>query len=174
MYPERMELAGLDRARYFLPTAICVYLATLCVVLIITSAFVASLQNAVAVTAAGVFGLLLTGGLGFAFWRAQRHDLRFLTVRTSADAQSNFGTVRAAALAAGWKIAREEPYSSLDAQTASTLLDIGERVAVRFHGSDVLVASICDPGVGFSLVGRQHCEAHRELVRRAVIGRSSD
>jgi hypothetical protein len=46
---------------------------------------------------------------------------------------------------------------------------VGERVAVRFRGSDVLVASICDPSVGFSLVGRRHCQEHRDIVRTAVL-----
>jgi hypothetical protein len=164
-----MELAGLDRARYFLPTAICVYLAGLCLVLMITSAFLVSLQNAVAVTAAGLFGLVLTGGLGYSFWRAQRQDLRYTRVQTQSDAPENFAAVRSAAVLAGWRIASEEPASRLVAQTTVTLLDVGERVAVRFRGSDVLVASICDPSVGFSLVGRRHCEEHRELVRQAVL-----
>jgi hypothetical protein len=90
MTTERMELAGADRARYFVPTAICAYLAILCVVLIITSAFLAQAQNAVAVAAAGVFGLLMTGGLGLLFWRAQRRDLQFVQVKTAADATLQF------------------------------------------------------------------------------------
>jgi hypothetical protein len=32
-----------------------------------------------------------------------------------------------------------------------------------------LVASICDPSVGFSLVGRRRCAEHRALVRSAVL-----
>jgi hypothetical protein len=31
------------------------------------------------------------------------------------------------------------------------------------------VACICDPDVGFSLVGRRRCQQHRELVRQAVL-----
>ncbi|MDB6083557.1 MAG: hypothetical protein JWN43_1438 [Gammaproteobacteria bacterium] len=127
------------------------------------------MQDAVAVTVAGIFGLLLTGGLGFVFWRAQRRDLQYLRVATAADAPSNFAAVRNAAKLAGWRIVREEAARRLDAETSASLLEVGERVAVRFCGSDVLVASICDPGVGFSLVGRRHCSQHRELVRRAVV-----
>ena len=173
MSAEHMRLSGMDRLRYFVPTAICIYLAALCAVLIITSAFLVSLQNAVAVTAAGLFGLLLSCGLGLLFWRAQRRDLEFLQVATSSDPQSNFETVRSAVLRAGWRILSEEPGRELDAQTAGALLDIGERVAIRFRGSQVFIASICDPSIGFSLAGRRHCAAHREFIRAAVLAESA-
>jgi len=163
-----MALRPGERARYYAPTAICGYLATLCVLLIVTSRFVVHLQNAVAVTAAGVFGLVLAGGLGLAFWRAQRRDLEFLRIRTASDARSNFDVVRAAVASAGWSVRHESPGSALDAETAGTLLRRGERIAVRFRGGDVLVASICDPEVGFSLVGRRRCAGHRAIVQRAV------
>jgi hypothetical protein len=169
MTTERLELVGADRARYFVPTAICAYLAILCVVLIITSAFLAHAQNAVAVAAAGVFGLMMTGGLGLLFWRAQRRDLQFVQVKTAADAPSNFAAVRCAATQAGWRIVREDPARRLDAETSATQMDGGERVAVQFRGNEVLVASICAPSVGFSLVGRRHCAENRELVRQSVL-----
>jgi hypothetical protein len=170
MKAQRMELVGADRLRYFVPTAICIYLATLCAVLIITSAYIVSMQNAVAVTAAGIFGMLLSGTLGLFFWRAQRRDLQFLTVATSSDAQSNFEAVRSAMDRAGWRILIQEPARNLAAQTTGALLNIGERVAVQFRGSDVLLACICDPSIGFSLTGRRRCADHRELVRQAVLG----
>jgi len=173
MSAEHMRLSGMDRLRYFVPTAICIYLAALCVILIITSAFLVSLQNAVAVTAAGLFGLLLSCGLGLLFWRAQRRDLEFLQVATSSDPQSNFETVRSAVLRAGWRILSEEPGRELDAQTVGALLDIGERVAIQFRGSQVFIASICDPSIGFSLAGRRHCAAHREFIRTAVLAESA-
>jgi hypothetical protein len=50
------------------------------------------------------------------------------------------------------------------------LLKDGERVTVLFRGGTVLVASICDPRVGFSLSGRRHCLAHRALVLGALDG----
>jgi hypothetical protein len=169
MTTERLQLAGADRARYFVPTAICAYLAILCVVLTVTSAFLAQAQNAVAVAAAGVFGLLMTGGLGLLFWRAQRRDLQFVQVKTAADATSNFAAVRCAATQAGWRIVREDPARRLDAETSATQMNGGERVAVQFRGNEVLVASICAPSVGFSLVGRRHCAENRELVRQSVL-----
>jgi hypothetical protein len=164
-----MQLVGADRARYFAPTVICVYLSVLCIVLIVTSMFLGNKQDAVAVTAAGTFGLLLSGGLGLLFWRAQRHDLMYETISTPSDALSNFRWVLDAAQTAGWRILRQEPAQQIDALSCGSILDVGERIVVQFRGSDVLVASICDPSVGFSLVGRRHCNEHRELVRRAVV-----
>jgi len=167
---ERLRLDGWDRARYFMPTAICLYLTLLCLVLVVTSVFLASVQNTVAIAAAGLFGVVLSGGLGLVLWTAQRRDLRYITVETSVDAATNFEIVQAAAHRAGWRIVRGEPGRRLEARTSVLLLDEGERVAVQFRGSDVQVASICDPSVGFSLVGRRHCGEHRELVRRALTG----
>jgi hypothetical protein len=166
---ERMKLVGVDRARYFVPTTICVSLAILCAALILTSAFLTGVPDAIAVTAAGVFGLLLSGGLGLLFWYAQRRDLQYMRVATASDAPSNFAAVRSAAQRAGWRILREDPARGLEAQTPLSMLDVGERVQVQFRDSDVLVASICDPSIGFSLVGRRHCAEHRELVRQAVL-----
>lgn len=170
---EHLELAPLDRVRYFAPTAICVYLAVICTVLIIVSAFLVTIQNAVAVTAAGIFGLTMTGGLGIVFWKAQRRDLQFTRVITDFDAASNFEAVLCAARHAGWRIVRQEAASRLDAASSTSLLDAGERITVLFRGGDVLVASICDPSIGFSLVGRRHCAAHRDLVLQAVGGRGA-
>jgi hypothetical protein len=169
MNAERLQLTGVDRLRYFAPTAICIYLALLCVVLIITSAFIVSLQNAIAITVAGLFGLLLSSGLGLLFWRAQRRDLQFLRVATTSDAQSNFEAVRSALNRAGWRILVEDPGRRLEAQTSGALLKVGERVAVQFRGSEVLIASICDPSIGFSLAGRRHCADHRAFVRQVVL-----
>ncbi len=168
MVPARMELLGLERAKYFAPTAICGYLAGLCVAVTVTSAFLPGMRDAQAVTAAALFGLLMSGSLGLVFWRAQRHDLCFERVPTPADANSNFETVRAAAERSGWLILREERGRRLDAQTPGSRFAAGERVSVQFRGNEVWVASICDPGVGFSLVGRRRCAEHRDTVRQMV------
>jgi hypothetical protein len=119
-----------------------------------------------------LFGLLLSGALRYFFWNAQRRDLLYSRVATGSDATANFDAVRSAAAQAGWRISREEPARRLDALTRVTLLDVGERVSIQFRGHDVLIASICDPSVGFSLAGRQHCAEHRELVRQAVTARA--
>jgi hypothetical protein len=171
---ERMQLTGADRLRYFAPTAICIYLSILCAVLVVTSAFLVSMQNAVAVTGAWLFGLLLSSGLGLLFWRAQRRDLQFSRVATTSDAQSNFEAVRSALDRAGWRILVDEPGERLEAQTAGMLLNVGERVAVQFRGSEVLIACICDPSIGFSLAGRRHCAVHREFVRQVVLPKARE
>ena len=169
MLTQRMELRGTEKAKYFAATTICVYLATLCAALIVTSAFFSKMQDAIAVTAAGLFGLLMSGLLGLAIFCSQRRELRYDRVVTSTDAGSNFRAVRAALLDFEWRITCELPERQLDAQTADSRFTVGERVQIRFAGSDVLVASICDPSVGFSLVGRRRCAEHRSLVRRAIL-----
>jgi hypothetical protein len=168
MNRERMELAGFERLRYFAPTAICVYLALLCLALLVVSALLGKVKVAPAVTASGVYGLLVCGGLGLLFWRAQRRDLRFERIATETDAATNFAAIRSAALEAGWKIRREVAPTLLEADTVGGILAAGERVVVECRGHEVLVASICDPTVGFTLSGRRSCRAHRELVRRVV------
>ncbi len=172
MDAERMELVGSDRARYFAPTAICGYLALICLALIVTSAFLSGMHDALALTAAGIFGLVLSGGLGTVFWRAQRRDLEFRRVATPDEAARNFEKIRSTVEAEGWQITEEARDRQLLAVTAGSAFSPGERVAVRFRGHDVLVASICDPGVGFSLVGRGRCERHRALIV-ACLGASS-
>jgi hypothetical protein len=107
------------------------------------------------------------------FWRAQRRDLQFLRIATSSDARSNFEAVRSAVERAGWRLLVQDPGRRLVARTSGALLDVGERVAVQFCDRDVLVASICDPSIGFSLAGRRHCADHREFVRQAVLGGNS-
>ncbi|MFI4913764.1 MAG: hypothetical protein ACHQAR_01015 [Steroidobacterales bacterium] len=92
-----------------------------------------------------------------------------MLVPTSSDPRTNFQAVRAAVHAAGWLILREDPARRLEAQAIGSSLNPGERVVVQFRDNDVLIASICDPSVGFSLVGRRRCREHRELVRRAVV-----
>jgi len=166
--PERLKLVGLDRAKYFAPVAICIYLAALCVALIITSAFVENMRDVIAITAAGIFGLLLSGSLGAAILRVQLRELRYVRVMTRSDADENFLAVSRLAQSSGWHITSEVPGRCLEARTAGSILTEGEIVAVQFRGSEVLVASICDPGVGFSLVGRRRCVQNREAVRLAV------
>ena len=169
MMLQRMELKGAEKAKYFAATTICVYLATLCGALIVTSAFFSKMQDAVAVTAAGLFGLFMSGLLGLAFFCSQRRELRYDRIVTSNDAGTNFRAVRAALLDVQWRVTSELPDRQIDAQTPDSRFTVGERVQIRFAGSEVLVASICDPSVGFSLVGRRRCAEHRALVRGAVL-----
>jgi len=169
MLIQRMALKGAEKARYFGATLICVYLAALCAALVVTSAVFSTMQDATAVTAAGLFGLLMSGLLGLAFFWSQRRELRYDRFVTSNDAGTNFRAVRAAILDVQWRVISQLPDRQLDAQTAHSRFTVGERVQIRFVGSDVWVASICDPSVGFSLVGRRKCAEHRALVRSVVL-----
>ncbi len=167
--PERLKLGGLERAKYFAPVAVCGYLALLCLALIITSAFLRNMGDAVAVTVAGVFGLLASGALGAAILRMQLSELRYVVVPTASDELANFEAVGRLARSSGWRITHQVPGQCLEARTSGSVLNEGEIVAVKFRQHDVLVASICDPGVGFSLIGRRRCVQNRERVRLAVI-----
>jgi hypothetical protein len=126
------------------------------------------MKDAIAITAAGIFGLLVSGGLGAAILRVQLRELRYIVVPTHADPEVNFEAVGRLAQTSGWHVTANEPGRCLEARTQGSVLTEGEIVAVRFRQHDVLVASICDPGVGFSLVGRRRCTENRERVRLAV------
>jgi hypothetical protein len=169
MSVERLKLHGTDWARYFAPVAFCAYLAAICVALIVTSVFLHNLRDTLAVSAAAAFGLLLSGALGLGVFGMQLHELRYLSVATQFDAESNFARVVRLARELGWQPIHEEPGRRLEFRTADSMLQLGERVVVVLRERQVLIASICDPDVGFSLVGRRRCQHHRELVKRAVL-----
>jgi hypothetical protein len=169
MYVERLRLHGSDWARYFAPVAFCAYLAAICIALIVTSAFLHNLREALAVSAAAAFGLLLSGALGMGVLGMQLHELRYLSVVTAFDSGVNFERVLLLARKLGWQLISEQPGRRLDFRTADSMLQQGELVAVQFRDRQVLVACICDPGVGFSLVGRRRCQHNREQVARAVL-----
>jgi hypothetical protein len=169
MHIERLRLDGADWARYFAPVAFCAYLAAICVALMVTSAFLHNLREALAVSAAAAFGLLLSGALGMGVLGMQLHELRYLSIATTFDVESNFERVLLLAREQGWQAMRQEPGRRLEFRTSDSMLQQGERVVVLLRERQVLVACICDPGVGFSLVGRRRCQQYRELVRRAVL-----
>ncbi|HEX2790033.1 MAG TPA: hypothetical protein VHN17_06350 [Steroidobacteraceae bacterium] len=169
MHVERLKLHGSDWARYFAPVGFCLYLAAICVALIVTSAFLHNLREALAVSAAATFGLLLSGALGMGVLGMQLHELRYLPVATAFDTEANFDLVLHLARDLGWQVNRAQPGQRLDFRTADSMLQQGELVVVLFRERQVLIACICDPGVGFSLVGRRRCQRNRELVRRAVL-----
>ena len=168
MGAERFELTPGERASYFAPTAICAYLTALCVALIATSVFLRQMPGAIALTAVGILGALFAAGLGVALYVLQQRDRLYTTHATAHPAPANFASVEAAMRAAGWAITGAVPGERLDGRTTGSMMLAGERIAVRFAGTRVSVASICDPGVGFSLPGRRRCERHRALVLRAV------
>jgi hypothetical protein len=164
----RLQLPRLERIIYFAPALFFAYLALLCAGLILTSMFLVRVRNPEAIAGAGVFGLLVTVGVGALLLRAQLNDLRYTRVATAADAQTNFAAVLAIVRAAGWSITRSDTAERIDARVADSLLSRGEWIAVRFLDRDVWVASICDPRVGFSLVARKRCRHYKELIKAAV------
>jgi hypothetical protein len=164
----RLQLPRLDRVIYFAPALFFAYLAVLCTGLILTSMFLVRVRNPEAIAAAGIFGLLVTAGLGTLLFRAQLHDLRYTRIVTPAEAQTNYAAVLEVVRAAGWSITRSERAELIDARVSDSLLSRGEWVAVRFRDRDVWIASICDPRIGFSLVARKRCRHYKELIKAAL------
>jgi hypothetical protein len=166
--PATLKLHGLDRARYFAPVAFLGFLAALCLALITVSAFLVTIRDALAIAAAGLFGLMLTGGTGAVILKLQLRWLRYASIPISGDRDPAFAAVRQLVSDAGWRILRQDA-SGLEARTPGTMFAEGERVYVEFRDREALVASICDPDVGFSLVGHKRCLEHCDRVRRAVL-----
>ncbi len=167
MSRERLHLAGKEWVRYFAPVAICGYVAAICVALIVTAAFLPNHYQGVAISAAGFFGVLMSCSLGALLLFNQLRELRFTAVHTHGPARDRYRQVVELIERQGWRLTREQP-EELEARTASSLLDAGELIVVQFHDEEALVACICDPSVGFSLVGKRRCQANRELVAHAL------
>jgi hypothetical protein len=68
---DRLPLRRLDRVIYFAPALFFAYLAALCTALILTSLFLVHVRNPEAIAGAGIFGLLVSAGLGALLFRAQ-------------------------------------------------------------------------------------------------------
>jgi hypothetical protein len=170
MRTEKLRLTGVQRAKYFAPVALCVYLATLCAAICITAIFLNNPRQAAATLAAGLFGLLLSAALGSIMMFVQVNEMRYVTVMTRSDATSNYEVVHCLAQNLGWQITLGEAGSCLEAITPDSMSQEGEIISVKLRQNQVLVASICNPEVGFSLTGRQRCRRNRELIRQAVLG----
>ena len=125
-------------------------------------------RNPEGIAGAGIFGLLVTAGLGALLLRPQLNDVRYVRFATQADALANNAAVLKTIRAAGWAITRHKPGELIDARVSDSLLSRGEWVAVRFRGRDVWIASICDPRIGFSLVARRRSRYYKELLISAV------
>ncbi len=166
--PSTLKLQGLDRARYFAPVALFAFLAALCLALIAVSPFLVTIHDALAISAAGLLGMLATGAAGAVILRLQLRWLRYTAIPISTDQDTALAAVRRLVTEAGWRITRQA-HDGLEARTPDTLFAEGERVSIEIRDHQVLVASICDPNVGFSLVGHQRCQQHCERVRRAVL-----
>jgi len=164
----RLQLPRLDRFIYFAPTLFFAYLAALCTALILTSVFLVRMRNPEAIAGAGIFGLLVTAGVGSLLLRAQLRDLRYMRLATRGDAQSNYAAVLKVVRAAGWVTTGSANAEFIDARVSDSLLSRGEWVSVRFQDRDVWIASICDPRIGFSLVARKRLRHYKDLIKDAV------
>ena len=168
MSSERLQLPRLDRLMYFAPALFFAYLAAMCAALMVTSVLIVGLRNPEAIAGAGIFGLIVTAGLGALLLIAQLNDLRYERIATHADPAASYTAVLDRVRAAGWSITREDNERRIDARVADSLLSKGEWVSVLFRGGEVWVASICDPRIGFSLVARRRCRQYKELLNCAV------
>ena len=165
--PATLKPHGIDWARYFAPVLFFGFLASLCLGLIAVSAFLVTIPDAMMIAAAGLFGLLATGSAGAVILRLQMRWLRYTSVPISGDRQTALAALRRLAAEAGWHITRQGA-GDWEARTPGSMFTEGERVCVEIRDHQVLVASICDPNVGFSLVGHRRCQQHCERVRGAV------
>ncbi len=166
--PATFRLQGFDRARYFAPVLLFAFLAALCLALITVSPFLVTVQDALAIGVAGLFGMLATGAAGLLILRLQLRWLRYTAIPIATEPEAAFAAVRRLVTEAGWRITRQAD-DGLEARTPDALFAEGERISVRIHAHEVLVASICDPNVGFTLLGRERCQQHCDRVRRAVL-----
>ena len=166
--PATLRLQGLDRVRYFAPVVFFAFLAAMCLAVITVSAFVVTMHDAIAITAAGLFGMLATGAAGTVILRLQLRWLRYSSIPISTDRDAALAAIRQLAAEAGWRITRQGS-CGLEARTADSMFEEGERVSVEIRGQELLVVSICDPNVGFSLTGHRRCLQHCERVRQAVL-----
>jgi hypothetical protein len=165
----RLQLAGGEWARYFAPVAICIYIALICAALIVTASFLPNRNEGIAVMAAGLFGVLLSCALGAALLFTQLRELRYVAVHTETESDAVYQRVLSLIHTQGWRVTIEQSGQRLEARTVGSVLDAGELVVVQFRPHEVLIASICDPSVGFSLVGQRRCRHNRELVQHAVL-----
>ena len=174
MQAERLQLAGFERVKYFAPVAICGYLSALCVALIITSAFLDNMRDAIAITAAGVFGLLVSGGPWARRFCAcncascATSWCRRMPIRTRISRPSgvwpNVGLARD----------RERAGRCLEARTRAPSLAKARSWPYGSARTTSWSPASAIPGVGFSLVGRRRCTQNRELVRLAVSAEARD
>jgi hypothetical protein len=165
----RLQLPRGQRIRYYLPVALCLYIALVCLALVVTAWFLPQRRVALGTMASGAGGLIMSIGLGSIMLWVQRRELRYDELSTSRCAEENYDRVLALAQTQGWLLSEQQRPLYLQAHSADTLLHAGELIEVRFEGRRVWVASICDPQVGFSLLGRRRSRAHRERVRRSVL-----
>jgi hypothetical protein len=164
-----LQLHGRDRIRYFAPVGFCAFLGVLCLALAATSIFLRTMGDAIVITVTGLLGLVACAIAGWVLLHLQLRWLRYTAVPLSISPQAAWQAIHNLAREAGWRISSGAPGQTLIAHTPGTMFDEGERIAVEFRPHEVLVASICDPSVGFSLIGNTKCRQHCERIRRALL-----
>jgi hypothetical protein len=97
----------------------------------------------------------------------QTWALRFRVLKTSEDARVNYQKVIDAIGKTNWRVSQHRADSRIVA-TVPGAVTWGERVEVRFHGTDVYVNSICDPSKWPVLVALGDNMSHIAYVRDAV------
>ncbi|HEX3835759.1 MAG TPA: hypothetical protein VHW25_02260 [Steroidobacteraceae bacterium] len=163
-----LQLHGRERVRYFAPVGFCAFLGVLCLALATTSMFLRTVDDAIVITVTGVLGVMACALTGWALLHLQLRWLRYAPEPLSISPQAAWEAVHTLAQEAGWRITRSTPGQTLTAHTPGTLFDEGERIAVEFRPHEALIASICDPSVGFSLIGNAKCRQHCARIRRAL------
>jgi hypothetical protein len=98
----------------------------------------------------------------------QTWALRFRVFKTSEDARVNYQKVIDAIAKTNWHVSQHRSDSRIVA-TAPGAITWGERVEVRFHGTDIYVNSICDPSKWPVLVALGDNMSHIAYVRDAVM-----
>jgi hypothetical protein len=164
-----LQLHGRDRVRYFAPVGFCAFLGALCLALAATSLFVRTMSDAIVITVTGLLGLAACAIAGWLLLQLQLRWLRYTSLPLNISPRAAWEVIHSLAQEAGWRISSGAPGQTLIAHTPGTMFDEGERIAVEFRPHEVLVASICDPKVGFSLIGNAKCRQHCERIRRALL-----
>ena len=120
-----------------------------------------------AIPAATVMCAVTAAASGISAWY-QTRALRFRVFCTSSDAHENYEKVLRAMQEEHWHVQHVHAHSQIVATARGFPLSWGERIEVRFDGSDVLVNSICDPGKFPSVASWGRNREHVSYIRRAV------
>ncbi|PYK86031.1 MAG: hypothetical protein DMF47_08050 [Verrucomicrobia bacterium] len=159
----RLALKGSDFFTHYalpfsmlIPSAVAIY----CV---LTHKYVSSAVPAMCIMCA----VTLAVSVFFAWY--QTRALRFRLFQTSSNAHENCLKVLHAMHKEHWRV----HYTHADSQIVATVRGFpvtwGERVEVRFHGSDVFVNSICDPGTFFAVFSWGRNRENMNYVGDAVM-----
>jgi hypothetical protein len=163
--PLRVNLSGL---RFFTHYAVSFYLLTPSVVAIYCLATGNYISTAIPGMRVSCF--LTLAASGFFAW-FQTRALRFRVIKTSADAPANYAKVMEAISRTNWRVSRHNADSQLVATVPGGFpLSFGERVEVRFRGTDVYVNSICDPDKWPQMIAWGNNRGNINYVHHAVTG----